>query len=69
MRRISAAATTRDTTLGHATPSTPILKPKMHTALPTMLMMFIRKLICMEILELPMLRNSAAPPLYSARNG
>ena len=66
---MSAAATTRDTTLGHATPSTPILKPKMHTALPTMLMMFIRKLICMEILELPMLRNSAAPPLYSARNG
>ena len=53
------------------TPSTPDTpnKPKMHTALPTMLMMFIRKLICMEILELPMLRNSAAPPLYSARNG
>ena len=34
-----------------------------------MLITFIKKLICMEILELPMLRNNAAPPLYSARNG
>ena len=42
---------------------------KMQTALPTMLMMFIRMLICIEIRELPMLRNRAAPALYSARNG
>ena len=41
----------------------------MHTALPTMLMMFISTLICIEIRELPMLRNNAAPALYSARNG
>ena len=60
---------TRETTLGHATPSTPILKPKMQTAFPTMLMMFIRMLICIEILELPMLRKRAAPALYSARKG
>ena len=66
---MSTAATTRDTTLGHATPSTPIFRPKMHTALPTMLMMFISTLICIEIRELPMLRNNAAPALYSARNG
>ena len=46
-----------------------IFRPKMQTALPTMLMMFINRLICIEILELPMLRNRAAPPLYSARNG
>ena len=69
MFRISAAATTRETTLGQATPSTPIFRPKMHTALPTMLMMFISTLICIEIRELPMLRNNAAPALYSARNG
>ena len=64
-----AAATRRETTLGQATPSTPILRPKMQTALPTMLMTFISTLICMEILELPMLRKSAAPALYSAKNG
>jgi len=66
---MSTAATARERTLGQATPSTPMPSTKMQTALPTMLMMFIRMLICMEILELPMLRKSAAPALYMARNG
>ena len=56
-------------TLGQATPSTPIFRPKMQTALPTMLMMFMSTLICMEILELPILRKRAAPALYSAKKG
>ena len=41
----------------------------MQTALPTMLMMFMSTLICMEILELPILRKRAAPALYSAKKG
>ena len=68
-RRISTAATARDTTLGQATPATPIFRPNTHTALPTTLIRFIRMLTRMERRELPMLRNWAAPALYSARNG
>ena len=67
--RIRTAATPRLTTVGQATPSTYIPSPKMQTALPMMLMMFISTLTCMEILELPMLRKMAAPALYSARKG
>ena len=66
---IAAAATRRDTSVGMATPSTPMWRPKIKMALPDTLMMFISRETHMEILELPMTRNSAAPALYSARKG
>ena len=67
--RIRTAAKARLTTVGQATPSTYIFSTKMHRALPTMLMAFISRLTCIEILELPMLRKMAAPALYNPRNG
>ena len=67
--RMTTAATHRETTVGTATPATPIFSTKMQMALPTTLMPFIKRLTCMDTLLLPTLRNIAAPALYRAMNG
>ena len=63
------AATPRETSVGIATPATPICKPYTHSALPPTLIPFITRLACMETLLFPVLRKMAAPALYSARKG
>ena len=67
--KMTTAATHRETTVGTATPATPIFSTKMQMALPTTLMPFIKRLTCMDTLLLPTLRNIAAPALYRAMNG
>ena len=67
--RMSTAPTMRETSVGTATPATPILSTKTQKALPQTLMMFISTLTRMDTALLPTDRKMAAPALYSARNG
>lgn len=60
---MAAAAKIRDTRVGQATPSTSMPTAKIKTALPATLMAFMIKDTHMEMPELPMTRNSAAPAL------
>ena len=68
-RRMRNAATARLMRVGRATPATPRCSTSTPMALPTMLMRFITMLTRILMPLLPTLRNSAAPALYSARNG
>ncbi len=60
---MAAAAKTRETTVGIATPSTPMRRPKIKRAFPPALMMFITRETHMEIFAFPMTRKRAAPAL------
>ena len=67
--RMTAAATVRDTSVGIATPATSIWKPKMRTASPVTLMMFIRTETLKVTRDLLMALKTAVPPLYRAMEG
>ena len=60
---MTTAATVRDTSVGIATPATSIPKPKIKTALPITLILFIRSETLSDTSLWPIVRNSAAPPL------
>ena len=60
---MAVAAKTREATVGMATPSTPMRKPKISRAFPAALMTFITRETHMEIFEFPMTRKRAAPAL------
>ena len=60
---MTAAAASRDTTVGMATPSTPMWKTKIKRALPAMFMTFMPRETHMETLDQPITRNRAAPAL------
>ena len=52
-----------------AAPATPQWNPNINRISPATLIIFMTIDACMEILEFPMDRNSAAQELYIARNG
>ena len=60
---LAAAAKIRETRVGMATPSTPRWNTKIKSPLPTTLMAFMAVDTHMEVPELPITRNSAAPAL------
>ena len=61
--RMTAAPTTRETSVGMATPSTPQCSQKMHSALPTTLIRLTSTLTRIETALLPVERKMAAPAL------
>ena len=63
------APSTRETSVGTATPATPMRSTKMQNALPTILVMFMITDTRMDTSLLPTERKMAAPALYSAKNG
>ena len=67
--RIKTAPMTREIRVASAAPAAPIWKPKMNRAFPPMLIKFITMEIIIEIFELPIARNKAAPALYRAMKG
>ena len=67
--RMMTAPSTRETSVGTATPATPMRSTKMQNALPTILVMFMITDTRMDTSLLPTERKMAAPALYSAKNG
>ena len=63
------APTIREIRVARAAPAAPISKPKINRALPPTLIQFITMEMTIEMRELPIARNSAAPALYRAMNG
>lgn len=63
MQKITIAPTKRDTVVGIAAPATPHFSPKIHIALPVMLIALISREIHMVTLALFMERNIAAQEL------
>ena len=66
---IATAEMTRETSVEVAAPATPMSKPKIRMALPPTLMAFIIMERYIGTLELPIVRNTAAPALYRAIKG
>ena len=60
---MTSADTIRAVSVASAAPSTPILSPKISTALPPILITFMTRLVYMLTLLFPIARNSAAPAL------
>ena len=59
----------REIRVAKATPATPISNTNINKAFPQMLIMFMIRLVFMLILLFPILLKSAAPALYTPRNG
>ena len=62
-RIITNADTMRESSVAVPAPATPMPQGWIIMALPTILMIFIRILVFMEVFESPMARNSPTPPL------